>query len=109
MKYKRIKIKGKILEVVTIGQLAKMCNRSVSYIRKMEQRDIFPFAKIRDNSKYDKSGNKLVGNRLYSVTLAKRLAEILYEVKQGVKITNEQQRQIWIAFQNEDIFINTPT
>jgi hypothetical protein len=101
MQPKKVLLKGKIVEVVTIGQLAEMCGRKVITLRKMEERGILPEPVIRGKSMTNKSGDKLPGKRLYSINFAKKIAEILKNVSQGVAITNEQKRQITLAYQEE--------
>ncbi len=98
MEYKKIQLKGKIYEVVTVSGLAEICSRSVNTIRKYEERNIIPTANLRLKASTSKEGT-----RAYTKKLALRLAEILQSVTQGVKISDEQQRQIHIAFQEEKI------
>lgn len=107
MKYKNVKINGKIFPTVTIGQLAKICRRSTIMMQKMETRGILPEPNIRGKKMLGKQGEETPGVRMYSVTLAEKLSKILSEVTQGVALTNEQKRQINIAFQEEKQYINT--
>ena len=106
IKYIRVKFNDKIIEVVTIPQLAEICNRDVATMRKYDERSIMPDANVRGKSYYNKSGDKIPGKRLYSKTLAFRLCEILKEVRQGVAVTGEQKRLIAVAFQEEKLLIN---
>lgn len=107
IKCKRVKYNGKIVDTITIGQLALMCNRKVITMRKLEDRNILPLPSLRFKNKFKRNGDEILGNRLYSYSLALRIAEIFKDVTQGVKINNEQRRQIALAFQEELIFINS--
>jgi hypothetical protein len=103
-KTKKVLFNSKIVECVTVGELATMCDYATITIKKMEERGIMPQPNIR--GKAMKNGE--LGKRLYSVKLAEALVPILAQIVNGVKVSDETKRQIAVAFQNEKQFLNTP-
>lgn len=101
MKTSRVKINGRIAEVCTLGELSKFCGRKPGTFRKFEQRGILPPANFRGQPKQDGNGSTIEGERLYTVELAKVLKQIFSGVSQGTQVTDEQKRQIAVAFIEE--------
>jgi DNA-binding transcriptional MerR regulator len=91
-----VKIKDKLVKVLTVGELAAILGRKTDTLRKYEIRGILPQANFRTTKLHGKAGK-----RLYSQELAKKLAPIFKDVGQGVKFTDEQVRLIAVAFQEE--------
>jgi len=96
----RVKINGKVFDVVTIQEFASECGRETNTIRRYEQRGILPQANLRTQTKFinDKA---YAGKRLYTKTLVTKIANIFLSVTQGTPITGEQKRLIAVAFQEE--------
>lgn len=108
MKALEIKEGKPAVEFMTISELAKFCGkRSGPSFRKYTALGILPEANFRTAP--NKIGEREVaGERLYSKDiLAPRLQKIFKGVKQGIKITPEQQHEINQAFAYErDYFEN---
>lgn len=104
---KTIKINDKLHKVVSLTELASMCNVTTTYIRKLEYRDIIRGANIRGKGRLLKNGDKFPGPRYYTIELAKKIKIIFSEFKQGVAITPDQKRRLAIAFQEELQTINS--
>lgn len=105
LKFKNVKVNGKIIPTYTIGQLASMCNRERVTMLKMEERNLLPPPNLRGRRRVKKNGDTVLGERKYSVDLCNKIVKILAGVKQGVAITNEQRRRLLLAFQEEKMFI----
>ncbi len=98
---RNIKVNGVVLSVVTISGLARILGRSTITVRKFEARGILPHANFRTEPFKLKNEKQREGERLYSVELANRLKDIFSTVTQGVKVSAEQQQEIFKAFQEE--------
>ena len=103
---KTIKINCKLYKVVTLTELATMCNVTTTYIRKLEYRDIIRGANIRGKERLLKNGDNFPGPRYYTIELAEKIKIIFSEFKQGVAVTPDQKRRLAIAFQEEQQTIN---
>lgn len=100
--YKVVKIGSVARKVVTVSGFAKLINRSVETVRKMEDRGILPPSNFRLPS--SKGGREI---RIYTVELAEEVRRIMLEVTQGREITGEQRQRIAAAFANEkEIILN---
>lgn len=104
MKYTKIKYKGKILEVLTIGQLAEVVFRKPDTLRKMEEAEQLPMPNLR--GKPAENGN--LGKRLYTRQLANNLVPIFAKIQNGKKMSPELIREFYLAFQEEQKIINAP-
>jgi len=85
--------------VMTVGELAKHCDYSIITIKKMEERGLIPHSNLRGK----RFSNGEIGSRLYTVELADKLKQILSEIKQGVKTSDETKRKIALAFEEEKL------
>lgn len=94
---KAIKFNNKLIKVITIGELAAMCNYSVITLKKMEKRKILPQPNLRGA---DFSNGEL-GHRYYTIPLANKLQQIFKQTQQGVKISPDIIHQITVAFSEE--------
>lgn len=99
----KIKYNGKIVAVVTIGELATIVGRKTDTLRKMEVKNQLPPPNIRGKA----MENGTEGKRLYSVELAEKLKMLFTSIEQGKKIPDAIQQKISIAFQEEKLFLNT--
>lgn len=99
-KIRNVTIKGTSQQVISIGELAKACGRSVATMRKFEERGILPISNYRMPSKVV---NNVIrkGERIYTIKLAEELKQIFSEIKQGVKVSDSQQLKINQAFARE--------
>lgn len=95
--------KDEPVEFLTIGEVAKLCNKSTDALKKLTQRGILPDANFRTPPIINKNGVETEGYRLYSKeVLVPRLVEFLKtKVSQGVTITHEQQRELYKMFSEE--------
>lgn len=98
---KKITFKGRVLEVMTIQELAQTIGRSVKTVYKYEERGILPLANLRGKPSISKNGKRIPGRRLYTTELASKLKVIFSRVSQGVEIEGETKRLIAVAFQEE--------
>jgi len=96
-------INGKIVAVMSVGELAKHCGYSTISIKKMEERKILPMPNLRGKN----FSNGELGNRLYTVELADKLKVLLAEIKNGIKTPDTIKQKIAIAFQEEKIKLTT--
>lgn len=98
----KILFNGNLIECVTIRELAKMCgNRRSSTLRKYEERKILPPANLR-STKTSRLSNS--GHRLYTKTLAVKVAEIFNNpayFKNGVSVPDEAKQLLRDAFAEE--------
>lgn len=99
----KVKFKGKIVQCVSIGDLATSCGYATISIKKMEENGVIPKPNIRGKA----FSNGEPGKRLYTITLVDALKIALSKVKNGVKISDEIKREIAIAFINEKEYLNT--
>ncbi len=94
---KKLRVGDKVGNFYTVSELAEALGISVSYIDKLEEREIFPQA----NFRYIKPNWKKAGNRIYSAELVKKLQDIVPKFRQGIKIDPEAKRLIAVAFIEE--------
>lgn len=94
---KKLRVGDKVGNFYTVSELASALSISVSYIDKLEEREIFPPA----NFRYRKANWKKAGTRIYSDELVKKLVEIVPKFRQGIKIDPEAKRLIAVAFMEE--------
>lgn len=102
----KVKYGDQIVEVLTIGALAKEINRTPAYLRKMIERGLLPEANLRTAGGQSKSGEQVEGNRLYSRELVTELKTVFQNVKQGREMSIEQKQAIFQAFENEKLRLN---
>lgn len=105
---KRISIKGRLTNSYSISELASKLNRSTITLRKFEERGILPFPNYRTKNKVLVGGKIILGDRIYTDVVVNKLVDIFKGISQGVKISDEQKRQIAIAFQEEKLFFERP-
>ena len=104
MSYKlRLPNKTEPIEFLTIGEVAKLCNKSTDALKKLTQRGILPDANFRTPPIKTKNGEETDGYRLYSKDfLVPKLVDFLKnKVSQGVTITHEQQTELYEMFSEE--------
>jgi hypothetical protein len=94
--YKLVKMGSVVRKVVTVAGFARIINRSVETVRKMEDRGVLPPSNFRMPSAKD--GRDV---RIYTIELAEDIKVIMEEVTQGRAITGEQRQRIAAAFANE--------
>lgn len=103
IKTRKIKFKGRILEVVTIKELGEIVGRKPNTLREMENKNTLPMANLRTKA----CSNGEPGKRLYTKKLAEQLKPLFAKIQKGVAIPEKVTQQINIAFQEEKIFINS--
>lgn len=101
MKTTRMRLGDYLVDVVTIKELAKLCGRSLPTIRRHIERGNLPDANIRTPDIVRPDQRTILGARLYTVELAKKVAAVFQEIQQGVEISEDQKRRINEAFNDE--------
>ena len=96
---RKLRVGDKVGNFYGVSELCEALGISISYLDKLEERNIFPQA----NFRYRKANWVKAGNRIYSEELVKKLATIVPNFKQGVKIDAEAIRLTALAFQEEKI------
>lgn len=98
---------SKPVEFLTMGEVAKLCNKSRDALRKLTERGILPDANFRSPDILIKNGeNKgetIEGYRLYSkdILVPKLVPYIKENIKKGVLITREQRLELIEMFNEE--------
>lgn len=101
----KIQIRGVVWEVVTVSGLAKICDKSVSYIRKCEERKILPEANIRTADTILSTGKTMKGYRYYTKDLAEKTATIFKTFSQGKAIHEQSLQQLRDLFTEERLAV----
>ena len=99
----RLPNKAEPVEFLTIGEVAKLCNKSTDALKKLTQRGILPDANFRTPTTYTNDGKEIEGFRLYSKDyLVPELVDFIKKkVRRGVTITVEQKTELYDMFGRE--------
>ena len=82
-------VAGKVVEFITLSQLAVLSGKKVITLQKWEEKSWFPLSNFHSPSITLKDNTVRKGTRLYSIKYAKSMAEQIKKVKRGVEIDNE--------------------
>jgi hypothetical protein len=86
MKVKKFKKGEKLVEFITLAELAKLCGKETITLQKMGEKKVgYPSSNFRAPSITLKGGTERDGARLYSVKYAKLMAEQIKLIRQGIK------------------------
>jgi len=102
---KVVNIKGNLVKIYTLSDLAKSVGKSVAYLRKMEERGSLPRANFRMKKVKLKDGTYREGARAYTERLCLQLTVIFKTFRQGRKIPDEQRQSIKNCFEEEKVFL----
>lgn len=91
---------GKMIPFVTIGVLAKMCDRKPITLRKWEEKSWLPPANFHMEAT-EIGGIERPGARLYTYEFAQKMAEVIKTVKQGETIATDVIQQLHILVKEE--------
>ncbi len=94
-------INGFVVDTVTLGRLAKMCECSTKNMYRMMERKIIPPSNIRDAPVRLTDGTSREGARLYSRELAEKVSALVRTFEQGKKITDAQRNLMYSYFDDE--------
>lgn len=100
LKTKKVTVGEEDFEVVSFKTLADLLGRTTMALRKLEYKEILPKPNLRSQP-LESRGHYRKGDRLYTIELAYKLKEIFSEIKSGVPVSEEQRRQISLAFKEE--------
>jgi 5-methylthioribose kinase len=77
LKIKRLRVKGEVVEFVSIGQLAAMCGRDVKTVRMWINEKFIPESNFRTAAFTESSGKHRDGTRIYTLEAARKIGEII--------------------------------